>query len=273
MPKLVVFSDLDGALLDPQTYSFEAAREALEVLHAHDVPLVLVSSKTRAEIEPIRVRLKNRDPFVVENGGALYVPRGVFGFPLAGTIRRGNYDVREMGRSYAGLLVALKEIGQATGLPLKGFDDMSVEEVTERTGLSVDEARLAKEREYDEPFVVEGPDTVVEELQRQAEARGLCVTKGGRFCHLTGKADKGQACLPLMEWYRRRYGQEDGVITVGIGDGRNDLPLLAIVDRPIAIQRPDGSYEDSFRMPGLIRTPGVGPIGWNRAIRDLLNER
>ena len=61
MPKLVLFSDLDGTLLDAQTYSFEAAREALEVLHERDVPLVLVSSKTRLEIEPIRVRLKNRE--------------------------------------------------------------------------------------------------------------------------------------------------------------------------------------------------------------------
>ena len=56
---MVVFTDLDGTLLDKKTYSFEAAREALTELRARNIPLIVVSSKTRAEIEPIRLELRN----------------------------------------------------------------------------------------------------------------------------------------------------------------------------------------------------------------------
>ena len=74
MRDIVVFTDLDGTLLDASTYSFEAARPALDALRQQDIPLVLVSSKTRAEIEPIRGRLKQVHPFITENGGGCLYP-------------------------------------------------------------------------------------------------------------------------------------------------------------------------------------------------------
>ena len=48
-PKLVIFTDLDGCLLDRETYSFEPAQAALRLIREKKIPLVLVSSKTRVE--------------------------------------------------------------------------------------------------------------------------------------------------------------------------------------------------------------------------------
>ncbi len=56
-PKLVIFTDLDGTLLDRDTYSFEPALPALRLIRQKDIPLVLSSSKTRAEIEFYRERI------------------------------------------------------------------------------------------------------------------------------------------------------------------------------------------------------------------------
>ncbi len=165
MRKILVLTDLDGTLLDPASYSFEAAAEALTTLRDRGIPLLLVSSKTRAEIESIRLSLNNHEPFIVENGGGLHIPTGLFEFPLEGAVLRGPYQVIESGTSYAELRKALKDIEGAVGRPLRGFGDMSVEEIGERTGLSAQEARLAKQREYDEPFVLEGPEEVVEEIR------------------------------------------------------------------------------------------------------------
>ena len=45
------------------------------------------------------------------------------------------------------------------GINVQGFGDMSVDEVAALTGLTRDEAKLAKNREFTEPFIFpEGPD-------------------------------------------------------------------------------------------------------------------
>jgi len=272
MPKMIVFTDLDGSLLDPLTYSFDAASEALHALQSDGIPLILASSKTRAEIEPIRFRLNHQHPFIVENGGGLYIPKGLFAFPLEEAALRGPYQVIEIGMAYAKLRATLKEIEQRIGSPLRGFGDMSTEEIAERTGLSQPDALLAKQREYDEPFVIEGPDTMVDEVQREIDARGLRCTKGGRFYHLMGECDKGRACRLLIDCYRRQFnGQRGDLVTVAIGDSLNDLPMLAVVDRPILVQKPDGSYDPEVQLPNLTRAQGVGPAGWNRAVLDFLS--
>ena len=98
---LVVFTDLDGTLLDHGTYSFEPARPGLEALLEAGIPLVFCTSKTRLETERWRRALANVHPFIVENGGAVYVPEGYFGSGVRFDRRDGGYDVLEFGRPYA----------------------------------------------------------------------------------------------------------------------------------------------------------------------------
>ncbi|MCE3222921.1 MAG: putative Mannosyl-3-phosphoglycerate phosphatase [Nitrospira sp.] len=271
MSRIIVYSDLDGCLLDAASYSFEAAHVALSMIRRLGAALVLVSSKTRAEMEPLRVRLSPLHPFIVENGGALYVPKGYFPFPIKDSISNGNYDVLAIGTPYLLLRAALKEIGRDLGYRLQGFGDLSVEEVARVTGLSAAEALLAMEREYDEPFVVDGPEIEWNRLQKAAQGRGLQCTRGGRFYHLMGSNDKGVASLVLMECYRRLAREEGGgVVTIGLGDSLNDLPMLALMDHPILVQKPDRSYDPDVQLPHLIRAVGVGPVGWNRSLTDLL---
>jgi mannosyl-3-phosphoglycerate phosphatase len=271
MPATVIFTDLDGTLLDSTTYSFAAAQEALTDLWTHDIPLIVVSSKTRAEIEPIRVRLRNHHPFIVENGGAVVIPTDYFPFPLADTVLRDGFDVVELGTPYRLLRAALKDIQGVTGRELRGYGDMSVDEIIARTGLARAEAELSKQREYDEPFVAEGPAVSEDRLAEAIAARGLRYTKGDRFSHLMGPHDKGQAVRYLIDCYRRVASRNrEGVRTVGVGNSLNDLPMLEAVEHPILVQRVDGSYEPGIELPRLIRAPGPGPIGWNRAVLSLL---
>ena len=82
MKSLLVFTDLDGTLLDHHSYSWAPASQALSRIAKRDIPLILSSSKTRGEILKLRRQLHNRHPFIVENGSAVYVPAGYFKHPV-----------------------------------------------------------------------------------------------------------------------------------------------------------------------------------------------
>ena len=273
MPKYVVFADIDGSLLDGGTTSWHAVSAALQALRVHGIPLILVSSKTRAEIEPLRRHLQHRDPFIVENGAAVFVPQGLFRFPLERVRTKSSYEVIELGMPYHMLRDVLKQIEDAVETPLDGFGDLSVDDIMRLTGLSRAEAELASIREYDEPFQFEGPQALVQEVCRQIESRGLRWSQEGRLFHLTGDNDKGEAAELLMRCYRREYRlrfQNRAVESVAIGESINDVPLLAAVDHPILAQKPDGSFDTGVLLPRLVRTRGTGPAGWNDAVLKLL---
>ncbi|MGH7256077.1 MAG: HAD-IIB family hydrolase [Nitrospirales bacterium] len=276
-PSWLILTDLDGTLLDATTYSAEAAREALAAMRARKIPLILSSSKTRAELETIRARLGHQDPFITENGGGVFIPAGTFPSPVPEAVRRGPYDVLEIGTPYPVLRRALEDIGRELGCPLKGFGDMSPEDIADRTGLSPGDAALAKQREYNEPFLVEGPGqpdpNLIRTLQQLAHARGLQCTRGGRFFHLLGRSDKGASARRLIQLYRISLeGTGLRLRTAALGDSLNDRPMLAAVDQPIVVQRPDGSYDPDLNLSQVIYAPGIGPIGWNRAVLDLVTD-
>ena len=275
MSRYLLFTDLDGCLLDSDTYSFDEAKPALEALRAEDIPVILVSGKTRAEMEPLRERLGHQAPFIVENGAAVYVPLETFAFSPERSRRRLSYHVIELGTPYALLRDVLRQIEEAVGTPLRGFGDLSVDEVMATTGLSREDALRAMLREFDEPFLVNGPPKLIEEICRQIVTRGLNWTRGGRFFHLTGNNDKGRAAEILLRGYKRQRRLQDppeDVETIGLGDSLNDLPLLLTVDHPVLVQKPDGSYDPDINLPNLIRAPGIGPAGWSHAVLELLRQ-
>jgi mannosyl-3-phosphoglycerate phosphatase len=263
MVQTIIFSDLDGTLLHPRTYSFEKAREALDLIRELEVPLILVSSKTRAEIEIWRERLDNRHPFISENGGGIFIPRGYFPFPLGGSAV-GTYEVITLGVPYEAVRRRFTKLRTELGAAVRGFGDMSVDEVRDLTGLPREEAELAMRRDFDEPFIFERKTD--ERFLQAIEGTGLRWTRG-RLFHIMGDHHKGRAVTMLSRLYERRFGP---LTTIGLGDNLNDLPFLLTVDRPVLVRKLSGLLEGKVNIPRLVRTEGVGPQGWNEAVLKLL---
>lgn len=260
---MVIFTDLDGTLLDARTYSFEPALPALGLIREKGVPLIFVSSKTRAELEVWRRRLENRHPFISENGGGIFIPEGYFPFPVEGE-RSAGYQVISLGMPYDAIRQRFSVLRARLGISVKGFGDMTVEELAALTGLPPDDARRAKQRDYGEPFLFEKRPE--ERLMQAIEREGLRWTQG-RFFHLMGDHHKGRALNILRSLYERGSGP---VTTVGIGDSLNDLPFLLAVDRPVLVRNRSGRHDRRLAAPGLLRTRGIGPAGWNEAVLELL---
>lgn len=266
---LLIFSDLDGTLLDHETYSFERAQDGLRALENAGIPLIFCTSKTRRETEYWRERTGNRHPFIVENGGAIYIPYDYFPFEVPDAFLRNGYQVIELEERYDRLRQFLRYSQENIDPTLRGFGDMSLEEIIALSGLSREMAAYAREREYDEPFSG-GNEASLSRLRKEAEKSGLKILGGSRFHHLTGKSDKGYALQRLKRLYAQHSGE---VKTVALGDSQNDEAMLASADLAYLVQRPDGSYDSRVKLGQLTYAPGIGPAGWNRAILNLLASR
>jgi mannosyl-3-phosphoglycerate phosphatase len=267
---LVVFTDVDGTLIDHDSYSVEPAREALAQLQGRGIPVVLCSSKTRAEVERLQEDLGTAHPFVIENGGAVFVPHRYFPFPIPGARHLPVYDVIELGRPYEEVVAALRTASERSGVTVIGFNDMSVAEVARDTGLSLADARLAKLREYDEPFRLAEPgDAALTRLVRAMAGAGLRHSAGGRYHHASGHTDKGVAVNALRRLFTRAHGE---ILTVGLGDGLNDVPLLREVQIPVVVSNAAAGATDQVaqRVAGARVTVEGGPRGWRQAIAELL---
>ncbi len=269
--KNIVFTDMDGTLIDHDTYSYEAAKPALSALKEQDIPLIFCTSKTRAELEVYVKELDIAHPFISENGGAIFIPQNYFDVEYDITKNLFNYDVIELGTDYDTLRKALEDIRASVDFEIIGFGDMDDIGVSEDTGLDIESAKLAKIREYDEAFRLdEGGDTpdVANQLIELIKIHGLSYTRGGRYWHIIGDNDKGKAVTILSEIYRRQF---DEIQTIGLGDSQNDLPMLQVVDIPLLVQKPGGQHDASITDTRINKVKGIGPVGWNHAILDILS--
>jgi mannosyl-3-phosphoglycerate phosphatase len=275
---IAIFTDLDGTLIRHEDYSFAPVKSLLRKLQSKRIPVILASSKTRAEIEHYRREMKLVDPFIVENGGAILIPRGYFEPHYLRSYqdrlrKRGNYACIELGRPYKDLIKVLDEIRATTKVPLVGFHQMDLDQIVEHTGLERRQARMAARREYDEPFLIPGDPSpkMVRTVKRLAAQRGCSVVKGGRFYHLTGKSTKGHAVRVLMRLYR--MGRRIQVF-IGLGDSENDLSLLESMNVPILMAKPDGTFDATIlrRIPSVKRAL-AGPAGWLQIVSTLLRQQ
>lgn len=264
---LLIFTDLDGTLLDHKTYSYVGAAETLQRLHRLSVPIILTSSKTRLEIRKLQQQLGLNEPFISENGGGIFLPPD---YPMHNTGMFKEHDGSPavfFGKPYSYIRKIFVRFRDEYAM--KGFGDMSAGEIMAATGLGREDAILAGRREFTEPFLfLKEPRP--ESLQEKISAYELTITKGGRFYHLMGAGqDKGRAVGRTVNLFRGEYPGE--IITVGLGDAINDYSMLEAVDIPVLIPRPDGTYEE-MRIDGLRKAPFPGSRGWGIIIAEILDE-
>lgn len=264
---LLIFTDLDGTLLDHHTYSYVGAAETLRRLRQLSVPLILTTSKTRAEIQRLQQQLGLNEAFISENGGGIFLPPG-HGVK--------NAHVFEQFDGYRGMLFGrpydfIREIFEKfrDSFRIKGFGDMSVAEIMQLTGLGREDAILAARRDFTEPFIFLS-EPRRQELQNKVIAHGLTITRGGRFYHLMSVGqDKGRAVTETTRLFQA--GSKNKIITVGLGDAQNDYFMLKVVDIPVLIPKPDGTCE-SMDIKGVRKAPFPGSRGWGIIVAEILAE-
>ncbi|TRZ85168.1 mannosyl-3-phosphoglycerate phosphatase, partial [bacterium] len=156
--QLIIFTDLDGSLLNHEDYSFEEAMPSIGRIKRAGIPLIITTSKTRPEVEHLQQEMGIREPFIVENGGGIFFPRGYRNLMIENGERQEDYTLICIGTRYSMVRRFLKKTGSR--FDIKGFGDLTTEEISGLTGLSPDRAEMAKAREFTEPILLERPEVI-----------------------------------------------------------------------------------------------------------------
>lgn len=239
--ELIVISDLDGTLLDHHDYSFEEVLPLLDRMDAAGIPLVVNTSKTKAEWLAMRHSFGNENPFIVENGSALY----------------DGDEVEVYGTQRAGILEVLKTMKD--DYQFTGYAEVELEEIMEWTGLDRLSAFRSADREFSEPLVWRDTPEKEDAFCKEVAAKGLKTLRGGRFLHVLGNTDKGK---PLAYF-------EDDYAVIALGDRPNDLAMLERADIGVIVASPGDYVLESDGE--FLRTTETGPRGWAEAMTKILD--
>jgi predicted mannosyl-3-phosphoglycerate phosphatase (HAD superfamily) len=265
---VVVFADIGEAFQVGDLLQGSAG--ARESLCSEDVVLVLCSNMTRAQLEICQQQLGIAHPFICESGAALLVPHGYFPFGMLCDRDHGRHHVFEFGTPYAEVVDVLHRTAARLGIGVVGFSDMSVEQVAIECDLSLSQARLAKLREYDEPFrLVEANDAARNRLLKALRAARMVRTHRGAYDYVGAPVDKGTSVGLLTALYRRAFGP---IITVGVGDATNSMALLRRVKMPYVVEQ-KGTDPKSPSLPWIPKLDlPSGSTAWIEAIADVARQ-
>lgn len=265
----VVYTDLDGTLLDHHDYSFAAAEPALNLLREHGIPVILTSSKTFVELAALARRLDFEYPVIGENGAFIAWPDDCAMAVRADSTENG-YRFRRFGKKYGDILSVLHQLRLHPDFRFSGFSDWCVEELMEHTGLDRAAAERAQQRQASEPILWEGREEALPAFRQALESQGLQLIRGGRFFHVMGPSSKGKA----LGWLQNILAAQscgDELGAIALGDGPNDLDMLEAADIAVVVANPD-SPKIAPKTDRLIYTEKPGPSGWNEAITHLVSE-
>lgn len=266
--QILIFTDMDGSLLDHYTYSFKPAQAMLNALSDQKIPVIPTTSKTQAEVMFLRTKLRNQQPFIIENGAAVFIPVGYFPEQPKKTIQKDGFWIKEFVSNRKHWQQLLNHYPQYKK-HYRSFSQMGIDGIIKATDLDHDSAVKAAQRKYGEPLQWLGSETEKQDFINQLSEQGANILQGGRFMHISGHCDKGQAMLWLIQQYQHNL-IDSPMQSIAIGDSQNDQAMLEAADQAILIRSPVHELPDLKRKHGTLISTQTGPQGWSDSVTELL---
>ena len=255
---LWVVSDVDGTLMD-HSYDLTPAKETIKILQKISVPVILCTSKTASEVKVIRNELNLTDPYIVENGAAIY----------GECLKKVDGEII-LGKKYEFLEGILNSISKEIDYKLIPLNTLTDQEATQLTGLRGNSLNLMRDRHWSMPFL-NPPSFLEDKISLCCKKFKVDIFKGNRMSHLLSiNSNKGKAINAL-----KKYSNMHNIQIIGLGDSPNDLPLLMNSDIRIVIPGKDGPNMNLLeKLKGLdfILASEPNGYGWKNEINKLLNK-
>tara|TARA_B100000886_G_scaffold283088_1_gene207337 strand:+ start:1824 stop:2624 length:801 start_codon:yes stop_codon:yes gene_type:complete len=254
--KIFIFTDLDGSLLHSETFDFDIIKDFIIECHKSKIVIVLNSSKTKKEIEVFLDELGLKLPFIVENGSAIY-GLSLLGdhLPKTKVLSKSKNEVWK---------IFEKNFNKNIIMNFKFLNNLKDQEISTILNLTLNKVKNAMNRKYTIPFIFLGDEIEKNLIINKASSIGLSIQEGGRIMTLGDKFDKSDAMLEFI-----KYFNQDTIISIGIGDNKNDLTMLDSSDFPCLIKNINFNYTNTTDK-NYILSSSPAPEGWREVVEEVL---
>ena len=271
--KRIILTDLDGSLLDHDTYSFGPAKSLLVMLEKIGIPVIPVTSKTFSEVLKLKNELNNTHPFITENGSAIYIPKSYFKTTKLNWKIRNDHFLIQNGYNRDYLIDSIQNHANEFLAEFKTFNAMQkiegIQSIAKLAGLSEEDAWNANNREFSEVVVWLSTDKRKQMFADCLTKNGLLVQQGGRFLNITGLHTKGEAVKKLISIYCDQPGV-DKCDSLAIGDSNNDISMLEGADTALVIKPRKRKPIKVSRKTKVHISQEFGPKGWVSGVTEWL---
>ena len=270
MNSAVIYTDLDGTLLDHHTYAFDEALDTIKVLKHRGIPIIPCTSKTRAETLSLMKTMGIDGPMIVENGAAIWVPLDWGLERPEGSDSDAHAWCHSFGLSRGMIRRQLAILNIEWGNRYQSLCELSDKQVAAVTGLDLESAARAKRRQHSETLVWLGTPADRKAFATQVEALGMCCVEGGRFVHVYASGGKAEAVSWLHHKIRRERPDLERARSLSAGDAENDVEMLEVTDLALLVRSPVNEPPTVRRRGGLVISDIAGPAGWAEGMEALI---
>ena len=259
--KIIIFTDLDGSLLDRETFNFDSIKNYIFKLLKKEIFIIPNSSKTKKEIILFNKELKKNLPIICENGSAIYGLNSLNkNLPDNIILSRDKDEIYKIFK---------KSIPKKLQSKCMFIHKMSEKKQVDIMGLKGKNLRLALKREYSIPFIFNDNKTQKMKLNKLISLSGLSLHEGGRVLNLCDKVSKALAMKKLVKIYKKIDTRK--LIIIGVGDNYNDLEMLKSSNFPCLVFN-DKFKKDKINIKSCLVSSKSSPEGWEEVVKMALDK-
>ena len=267
---LIIFTDIDGTLINNDTFYEGANIEIAETLSEHNHILIYNSSKTFNEIALMQKKFNTSFPFICETGGGIY-HKNLFN-QVSDKLRAGYSIMYEAKKIEMYKDIIEEEIQKNFKNDLDMFDTLPLDEKSRLSGLRGNDLNLASERDFSMLITWKSDELRYSTFESVLHGYGLKLIKGGRFCHICTSHDKGWAVTFFLN-QMKSSGVYNKIVTIGIGDSTNDFEMLSNVDYACVVKSENtGELMKKIENSKIVLSTNYAPEGWAECIQNIFSQ-
>ena len=259
--QIIIFTDLDGSLLDKDTFRFDEIEDYFRELVSKGIKIIPNSSKTEAELLDFNNLYNLNLSFIAENGSSIHGLNLIHSsLPKKLSLSRSTDQI--YGIYNENIPSHLKD-------KITFILRLNSKEQQEIFGLPLDKIELALKRNHSLPIQFNGNEIEKNEFIKIMNNAGLTVQTGGRLMNICDNVNKSKAMTKTLELIKKEIDEE--IMTIGVGDNQNDIDMLRQSDYACLVKNED--FDSSLiNIDNLIKSTEPSPKGWADVIKTALQK-